>query len=57
MLSGVCGLCMGQPRIQLKDGRRISTLLVNLMIGVSQLMTVTFFFVGFPHLPSQLFYV
>ena len=40
------GLCLGQPRIQLKDGRRISTLLVNLGVGISQFMTVPFFFVG-----------
>lgn len=36
------GLCLGQPRVQLKDGRRVVTLLVNVCVGVAQLMTVPF---------------
>uniref|UniRef100_A0A0N4VML7 Protein TRANSPARENT TESTA 12 n=1 Tax=Enterobius vermicularis TaxID=51028 RepID=A0A0N4VML7_ENTVE len=46
ILSGICGLCMGQPRINFKEGRKLMTLLVNFLVGVSQFFTITFLFVG-----------
>uniref|UniRef100_A0A0N5A8J1 Protein SPEC3 n=1 Tax=Syphacia muris TaxID=451379 RepID=A0A0N5A8J1_9BILA len=46
ILSGICGLCMGQPRINFKEGRKIMTLIVNFLVGVSQFFTITFLFVG-----------
>lgn len=37
---------MGQPRINLKEGRKLVTLFVNFLVGISQFFTVTFLFVG-----------
>ena len=39
-------MCMGQPRINVKEGRAFVALLVNTFTGVAQFMTVTFFLVG-----------
>ncbi|XGW04648.1 hypothetical protein V3C99_015663 [Haemonchus contortus] len=39
-------LCMGQPRVNLKEGRKLVTLVVNLLVGLSQFFTITFLFVG-----------
>lgn len=46
ILSGIAALCMGQPRVNLKEGRKLVTLLVNLLVGISQFFTITFLFVG-----------
>uniref|UniRef100_A0A914UJK4 Protein SPEC3 n=1 Tax=Plectus sambesii TaxID=2011161 RepID=A0A914UJK4_9BILA len=46
ILCGICALCMGQPRINMKEGRKIVTLIVNFMVGVSQFFTITFLLVG-----------
>uniref|UniRef100_F1L9T3 Protein SPEC3 n=1 Tax=Ascaris suum TaxID=6253 RepID=F1L9T3_ASCSU len=46
VLSGISALCMGQPRINLKEGRKLVTLFVNFLVGISQFFTVTFLFVG-----------
>uniref|UniRef100_A0A914HJ47 Aminoacyl-transfer RNA synthetases class-II family profile domain-containing protein n=1 Tax=Globodera rostochiensis TaxID=31243 RepID=A0A914HJ47_GLORO len=46
ILSGAAALCMGQPRVNIKEGRKLVTLLVNLLVGVSQFFTITFLFVG-----------
>ncbi|EYC04235.1 hypothetical protein Y032_0089g2300 [Ancylostoma ceylanicum] len=46
ILSGISALCMGQPRVNLKEGRKLVTLVVNLLVGVSQFFTITFLFVG-----------
>ncbi|VDO11023.1 unnamed protein product [Haemonchus placei] len=37
---------MGQPRVNLKEGRKLVTLVVNLLVGLSQFFTITFLFVG-----------
>ena len=46
VLSGVFCFCMGQPRIQLKEGRLVTTFIINFGVGVAQFMTITFFLVG-----------
>ncbi|VDM97811.1 unnamed protein product [Thelazia callipaeda] len=46
IVSGLSALCMGQPRIHFKEGRKLVTLLVNFLVGVSQFFTITFLFVG-----------
>ncbi|KAK0415874.1 hypothetical protein QR680_012165 [Steinernema hermaphroditum] len=46
IISGFSALCMGQPRINFKEGRKIATLIVNLLVGISQFFTITFLFVG-----------
>lgn len=46
ILSGIAALCMGQPRVNIKEGRKLVTLLVNLLVGISQFFTITFLFVG-----------
>ncbi|CAJ0564172.1 unnamed protein product, partial [Mesorhabditis spiculigera] len=46
IISGVCALCMGQPRINMKEGRKLTTLLINFLVGTSQFFTITFFLVG-----------
>jgi len=44
--SGFFGLCMGQPRVNFKEGRKLMTLFINLLVGVSQFFTIPFLFVG-----------
>uniref|UniRef100_A0A915LVB4 Aminoacyl-tRNA synthetase class II (D/K/N) domain-containing protein n=1 Tax=Meloidogyne javanica TaxID=6303 RepID=A0A915LVB4_MELJA len=39
-------LCMGQPRVNIKEGRKLVTLFVNFVVGISQFFTITFMFVG-----------
>uniref|UniRef100_A0AC34GT80 Uncharacterized protein n=2 Tax=Panagrolaimus TaxID=55784 RepID=A0AC34GT80_9BILA len=46
ILSGLSALCMGQPRINFKEGRKLLTLIVNFLVGISQFFTITFLFVG-----------
>ncbi|PIC26011.1 hypothetical protein B9Z55_018720 [Caenorhabditis nigoni] len=46
IISGFSALCMGQPRINMKEGRKLITLVVNLLVGISQFFTITFLFVG-----------
>ncbi|CAJ0929739.1 unnamed protein product, partial [Mesorhabditis belari] len=46
ILSGISALCMGQPRINMKEGRKLMTLIINFLVGVSQFFTITFIFVG-----------
>ncbi|KAE9547872.1 hypothetical protein FO519_008917 [Halicephalobus sp. NKZ332] len=46
ILSGFCALCMGQPRINWKEARKLGTMGLNLVVGVSQFFTITFLFVG-----------
>uniref|UniRef100_A0A915EKV8 Protein SPEC3 n=1 Tax=Ditylenchus dipsaci TaxID=166011 RepID=A0A915EKV8_9BILA len=46
VVSGMAALCMGQPRINFKEGRKLMTLFINLLVGVSQFFTITFLFVG-----------
>uniref|UniRef100_A0A0N4UNP3 Protein DETOXIFICATION n=1 Tax=Dracunculus medinensis TaxID=318479 RepID=A0A0N4UNP3_DRAME len=46
MFSGISALCLGQPRINFKEGRKLATLLVNVLVGLSQFFTITFLFVG-----------
>lgn len=46
ILSGISALCMGQPRVNIKEGRKLVTLFVNLLVGISQFFTITFLFVG-----------
>ncbi|CAD5224146.1 unnamed protein product [Bursaphelenchus okinawaensis] len=46
IMSGLSALCMGQPRINFKEGRKLMTLIINFMVGVSQFFTITFLFVG-----------
>uniref|UniRef100_A0AC35FPM7 Uncharacterized protein n=1 Tax=Panagrolaimus sp. PS1159 TaxID=55785 RepID=A0AC35FPM7_9BILA len=45
ILSGLSALCMGQPRINFKEGRKLLTLIVNFLVGISQFFTITFLFV------------
>ncbi|VDK63963.1 unnamed protein product [Onchocerca ochengi] len=46
ILSGISALCIGQPRINFKEGRKLITLFVNFLVGISQFFTITFLFVG-----------
>uniref|UniRef100_A0A915PM78 Protein SPEC3 n=1 Tax=Setaria digitata TaxID=48799 RepID=A0A915PM78_9BILA len=46
ILCGISALCMGQPRINFKEGRKLVTLFVNFLVGISQFFTITFLFVG-----------
>ena len=46
MLSGVCVLCCGRPRVQTKDDHVMLTLCINLWVGLAQLFSVTFMLVG-----------
>lgn len=46
ILSGISALCMGQPRVNFKEGRKLVTLFVNFLVGISQFFTITFMFVG-----------
>ncbi|KAI6190015.1 hypothetical protein M3Y97_00071000 [Aphelenchoides bicaudatus] len=46
ILSGISALCMGQPRLNFKEGRKIMTVIVNFLVGVSQFFTITFLLVG-----------
>uniref|UniRef100_A0A1I7ZGZ1 Protein DETOXIFICATION n=1 Tax=Steinernema glaseri TaxID=37863 RepID=A0A1I7ZGZ1_9BILA len=46
IISGFSALCMGQPRINFKEGRKLVTLIVNFLVGISQFFTITFLFVG-----------
>uniref|UniRef100_A0A914CE32 Uncharacterized protein n=1 Tax=Acrobeloides nanus TaxID=290746 RepID=A0A914CE32_9BILA len=46
IISGVSALCMGQPRVNAKEGRKVITLIVNLVVGISQFFTITFLLVG-----------
>ncbi|CAJ0590189.1 unnamed protein product [Cylicocyclus nassatus] len=46
VLSGITALCLGQPRVNAKEGRKLITLVINLLVGISQFFTITFLFVG-----------
>lgn len=46
VLSGFSILFCGETRIQAKEDQKTVTLCVNVWVGVSQLFTVTFLFVG-----------
>ncbi|CAJ0590208.1 unnamed protein product [Cylicocyclus nassatus] len=46
ILSGITALCLGQPRLNMEEGERLYTMVLNLLVGVSQFFTITFFFVG-----------
>ncbi|OWF35944.1 uncharacterized protein LOC110442313 [Mizuhopecten yessoensis] len=46
ILSGCSILCCGKSRVQAKDDQLTVTLCVNIMVGIAQLFTVTFLFVG-----------
>ncbi|CAK5024657.1 unnamed protein product [Meloidogyne enterolobii] len=46
IFSGFAALCMGQPRVNIKEGRKLVTLFVNFVVGISQFFTITFMFVG-----------
>uniref|UniRef100_A0A1I8B1D5 Protein SPEC3 n=1 Tax=Meloidogyne hapla TaxID=6305 RepID=A0A1I8B1D5_MELHA len=46
IFSGFAALCMGQPRVNIKEGRKLVTLFVNFLVGISQFFTITFLFVG-----------
>ncbi|KAF7633240.1 Aspartyl-tRNA synthetase [Meloidogyne graminicola] len=46
IFSGFAALCMGQPRVNIKEGRKLVTLFVNFIVGISQFFTITFLFVG-----------
>uniref|UniRef100_A0A0R3RR94 Protein SPEC3 n=1 Tax=Elaeophora elaphi TaxID=1147741 RepID=A0A0R3RR94_9BILA len=46
ILSGISALCIGQPRVNFKEGRKLVTLFVNFLVGISQFFTITFLFVG-----------
>uniref|UniRef100_A0AC35TRK1 Protein SPEC3 n=1 Tax=Rhabditophanes sp. KR3021 TaxID=114890 RepID=A0AC35TRK1_9BILA len=46
ILSGFSVLCMGQPRINFKEARKLISLLINILVGISQFFTIPFLFVG-----------
>ncbi|MFH4976413.1 hypothetical protein AB6A40_003122 [Gnathostoma spinigerum] len=46
ILSGFSALCMGQPRINFKEGRKLVTVVINALVGLSQFFTITFLLVG-----------
>uniref|UniRef100_A0A0K0ED68 Protein SPEC3 n=1 Tax=Strongyloides stercoralis TaxID=6248 RepID=A0A0K0ED68_STRER len=46
IFSGFFVLCMGQPRVNCKEGRKLVSLLINILVGISQFFTITFLFVG-----------
>lgn len=43
---GLCTICMGHTRIQVKEGKVVMTVIVNTVVAVCQLGTITFLFVG-----------
>uniref|UniRef100_A0A0M3IE71 Protein SPEC3 n=1 Tax=Ascaris lumbricoides TaxID=6252 RepID=A0A0M3IE71_ASCLU len=46
ILSGYLVVCIGQTRIHYKEAPRLMSILVNLLVGLSQFFTITFLFVG-----------
>lgn len=46
IISGVSILCCGKSRLPVKDDQRMTTICVNVCVGVAQLFTVTFLLVG-----------
>jgi len=34
IFSGFAALCMGQPRVNIKEGRKLVTLFVNFVVGI-----------------------
>jgi len=44
--SGLAACCVGQPRMTQTEGRRCSSCLLNLLVGLAQAGTITFFLVG-----------
>ncbi|VDN40892.1 unnamed protein product [Gongylonema pulchrum] len=39
-------LCLGQTRVNYREGQKLMTLLINLLVGISQFFTITFLLVG-----------
>uniref|UniRef100_A0A915PT81 Uncharacterized protein n=1 Tax=Setaria digitata TaxID=48799 RepID=A0A915PT81_9BILA len=46
IMSGFLALCVGQTRVNYREGRKLMTLLINFLVGISQFFTITFLFVG-----------
>ncbi|VDM39713.1 unnamed protein product [Toxocara canis] len=46
ILSGYLVVCMGQTRIHYKEAQKLMSILVNILVGLSQFFTITFLFVG-----------
>jgi len=47
ILCGFFLLCVGQPRIQMKEGRVFMSIIVNVFCGIAQFGTITFLLVGY----------
>ncbi|VDK65724.1 unnamed protein product [Onchocerca ochengi] len=46
IMSGFFALCLGQTRVNYREGQKLMTLLINSLVGLSQFFTITFLFVG-----------
>ncbi|VDM97669.1 unnamed protein product [Thelazia callipaeda] len=46
IMSGFLALCLGQTRVNYREGRKLMTLIISFLVGISQFFTITFFLVG-----------
>ncbi|KAM3726661.1 Protein stum [Dirofilaria immitis] len=46
IMSGLFALCLGQTRVNYREGQKLMTVLINSLVGISQFFTITFLFVG-----------
>ncbi|VBB32033.1 unnamed protein product [Acanthocheilonema viteae] len=46
IMSGFFALCVGQTRVNYREGQKLMTILINSLIGIGQFFTITFLFVG-----------
>ncbi|VDN83099.1 unnamed protein product [Brugia pahangi] len=46
IMSGFFALCLGQTRVNYREGQKLMTIVINSLVGISQFFTITFLFVG-----------
>lgn len=46
MMSGIFVLCVGQTRVNYREAQKLMTLVINILVGTSQFLTITFMLVG-----------
>uniref|UniRef100_A0A0R3S3I9 DUF1707 and DUF4870 domain-containing protein n=1 Tax=Elaeophora elaphi TaxID=1147741 RepID=A0A0R3S3I9_9BILA len=46
IMSGFFALCLGQTRVNYREGQKLMTILINSLVGISQFFTITFLLVG-----------
>lgn len=45
-MSGFFVLCVGQTRVNYREGQKLMTIIINLLVGISQFVTITFLLIG-----------